>query len=256
MLNSELIKYGAANLDGVSVIHLSGEFESVFKLLQGQVTSDCSLVANQCAQSSSLCDEKGFILCNFEIVLDIDRWLILIDKESANIFLNEMEKYLPFYNVSAQEIKQEIIGICKQVSDTTTSNEHFIRSVGELSISIYIPKENVSMEPYKKLSILNWELNKKIMGDHIINSEDSGKYRPHELKQNLGRVSFNKGCFKGQEIIARMEYLGKSKKETQLLSYQSPDDILDFTVVGETFQNKNIFFSSCLGKKDFFKKNT
>lgn len=252
MLNSELIKYGAANLDGVSVIHLSGEFESVFKLLQGQVTSDCSLVANQCAQSSSLCDEKGFILCNFEIVLDIDRWLILIDKESANIFLNEMEKYLPFYNVSAQEIKQEIIGICKQVSDTTTSNEHFIRSVGELSISIYIPKENVSMEPYKKLSILNWELNKKIMGDHIINSEDSGKYRPHELGQHLTRVSFNKGCFKGQEIIARMEYLGKAKKETRLISHTKPEQVSQFEIVGSTIDAQKQLFSSCLGKIENF----
>ena len=61
----------------------------------------------------------------------------------------------------------------------------------------------------------NWAINQKIMGDHQIGLRETGKYRPHELGQHNTRVSFNKGCFKGQEIIARMEYLGKLKKLRQ-----------------------------------------
>jgi hypothetical protein len=41
----------------------------------------------------------------------------------------------------------------------------------------------------------------------------SEKYLPHELNLvKIGAVSFTKGCFTGQEIIARMEYRGKLKK--------------------------------------------
>lgn len=42
--------------------------------------------------------------------------------------------------------------------------------------------------------------------------ETSEKFLPHELNlQNLNAISFNKGCYTGQEIIARMQYRGKLK---------------------------------------------
>lgn len=47
----------------------------------------------------------------------------------------------------------------------------------------------------------------------MIYPETSGKFLPHEL--NLHRtnaISFDKGCYTGQEIIARIHYRGKLKK--------------------------------------------
>jgi folate-binding protein YgfZ len=41
--------------------------------------------------------------------------------------------------------------------------------------------------------------------------------------QELGAVSFKKGCYTGQEIIARMKFLGKLKKKMYLLSSPSKD---------------------------------
>lgn len=42
--------------------------------------------------------------------------------------------------------------------------------------------------------------------------ETSGLFLPHDLRlPELNAVSFNKGCYTGQEIIARMEYRGKLK---------------------------------------------
>ena len=87
MLNSELLKFGAVNLDNSVVIHLDGDFDSVLSLLQGQVTSDCSNVSDQFGQISSLCNEKGFVLCNFEIIFDKNKWLIIIEESSKDIFL-------------------------------------------------------------------------------------------------------------------------------------------------------------------------
>jgi folate-binding protein YgfZ len=37
--------------------------------------------------------------------------------------------------------------------------------------------------------------------------------------QELGAVSFKKGCYTGQEIIARMKFLGKLKKKTYLIEF-------------------------------------
>jgi folate-binding protein YgfZ len=77
-----------------------------------------------------------------------------------------------------------------------------------------------------------------LLENYNIGSSDSGKFRPAEIKHDKTRISFNKGCFRGQEIIARMKYLGKektsmllvissnalkieNKKITNLLSYQN-----------------------------------
>ena len=45
-----------------------------------------------------------------------------------------------------------------------------------------------------------------------INESISEFFTPHELNyQNLGLINFEKGCFTGQEVIARMHYRGKLK---------------------------------------------
>jgi tRNA-modifying protein YgfZ len=47
----------------------------------------------------------------------------------------------------------------------------------------------------------------------VIFAATSGLFLPHELNLiELGAVSLNKGCYTGQEIVARMHYKGKTKK--------------------------------------------
>ncbi|HAQ88495.1 MAG TPA: folate-binding protein YgfZ, partial [Pseudomonas sp.] len=41
--------------------------------------------------------------------------------------------------------------------------------------------------------------------------------------QALGGVSFKKGCYTGQEIVARMQYLGKLKRRLHRLAVQNID---------------------------------
>ena len=54
---------------------------------------------------SALCDEKGFVLCNFDILLQNKLVLIAIEDELENIFLDEIKKFAPFYKVSINPYK-------------------------------------------------------------------------------------------------------------------------------------------------------
>tara|TARA_Y100000591_G_scaffold154137_1_gene132656 strand:- start:28 stop:780 length:753 start_codon:yes stop_codon:yes gene_type:complete len=249
LINSEQLKFGAIILDNIVVIHLKGDFDSVLNLLQGQVTSDCSLISERFGQISSLCDEKGFILCNFEIIFDKNEWLIIIEDSSKDIFLDEIEKFLPFYKVSAELIDYQIIGVTRNKDEKLLSNEHIILQSNKALLSLIVRNNN---QLDHNLQMSDWAFNRKFLGDHQINFEEKGKYRPHELGQHITRVSFKKGCFKGQEIIARMEYLGKLKKETRLIVYKNKDEISQYTIIGKTYQNKDQYFSSCLGTIDSF----
>ena len=254
MLNSEFIKYGAVNLEDITAIHLNGDFDSVLNLLQGQVTSDCTLVNAKIGQISSLCNEKGFILCNFEIIFDQNKWLIIIEKTLKDVFLKEMSKFLPFYKVSVELITAKVIGFTRKKDQAMLPNEHLILSSDLASLSLLIDGNDEYSNDLDAISFDNWSINRKIMGDHLIQLEETGKYRPHELGQHNTRVSFNKGCFKGQEIIARMEYLGKLKKETRLIIHSNRNEVSEFIVIGQSYLYKETIFSSCLGKIDRFLK--
>jgi len=254
LLNSEFIKYGAVNLEDLAVIHLNGDFDSVLNLLQGQVTSDCTLIKKQLGQISALCNEKGFILCNFEIVFDQNKWLIIIENPLKDIFLNEITKLLPFYKVSVELLSSKVIGFTRKQDQAMLPNEHLILSSDIASLSLLIDKQNKYKDDLDILSKENWAINRKIMGDHQIELDETGKYRPHELGQHNTRVSFNKGCFKGQEIIARMEYLGKLKKETRLVAYSNQKEVSEFIIIGQSYKDQETIFSSCFGKIDSFSK--
>ena len=252
MLNSKFIKYGAVILEDSTAIHLNGDFDSVLSLLQGQVTSDCTLINEQLGQISSLCDEKGFILCNFEIVFDRNKWLIIVEKTVKDIFLEEITKFLPFYNVSAELLSCKVIGVARVKNQSILPNEHLILSSDLANLSLLIDINNEYLDDLDSLSKEHWAINRKIMGDHQIELEETGKYRPHELGQHNTRVSFNKGCFKGQEIIARMEYLGKLKKETRLIVHSNQKEVSKFIIIGKSYQDQGTIFSSCFGKIDSF----
>ena len=248
MINSEFIKYGAVDLEDITAIHLNGDFDSVLSLLQGQVTSDCALVSEQMGQISSLCNEKGFILCNFEIIVDKNKWLIIIEKDAKDIFLDEIAKFLPFYKISAELLSCRVIGFSREKNQSMLQHEHSILTSEKVSLSLLIDQDNEFQGDLGSISKESWAINRKIMNDHQIKPEEIGKYRPHEIGQHINRVSFAKGCFKGQEIIARMEYLGKLKKETNLIIHSSIEEVSKFIIIGKSYHDNEKIFSSCLGK--------
>ena len=248
MINSEFIKYGALDLEDITAIHLNGDFDSVLSLLQGQVTSDCALVSEQMGQISSLCNEKGFILCNFEIIVDKNKWLIIIEKDAKDIFLDEIAKFLPFYKISAELLSCRVIGFSREKNQSMLQHEHSILTSEKVSLSLLIDQDNEFQGDLGSISKESWAINRKIMNDHQIKPEEIGKYRPHEIGQHINRVSFAKGCFKGQEIIARMEYLGKLKKETNLIIHSSIEEVSKFIIIGKRYHDNEKIFSSCLGK--------
>ena len=58
-----------------------------------------------------------------------------------------------------------------------------------------------------------WNLLEISEGFVQLSHESSGEYVPQMLNlQAIHGISFTKGCYLGQETVARMQYLGKNKK--------------------------------------------
>ena len=55
---------------------------------------------------------------------------------------------------------------------------------------------------------------------------NSEEYVPQMLSLDLlGAINFKKGCYIGQEIVARMQYLGKHKRRLALIKADNSDDL-------------------------------
>ena len=253
MKNIDYLTFGTHQLVQLKALHLDGDFDSVINLLQGQVTSDCSKLKDGEGQPSALCDEKGYVLCNFDILLHKNLVLIAIDNELESIFLDEIKKFAPFYKVAIKPFDVTFTGWIRKPHEDMLPNEQLIIMGDDAHISLMISSDKKKTEENTEdTTSMIWSLNRKLLEDHIIQKKDSCKFRPHELMQHISRVSFSKGCFRGQEIIARMEYLGKQKKQTVLIVHISKEEVQKFEIIGQTLNINGKYFSSCMGTKHLF----
>jgi folate-binding protein YgfZ len=61
-------------------------------------------------------------------------------------------------------------------------------------------------------------------GLYRIDREDVGEFTPQAINYDLaGLVSFTKGCYTGQEVIARLHYRGQSKRRLGVFATVTPD---------------------------------
>ena len=156
-----------------SIIQISGIDSAEF--LQGQITNDINLVSNDKFIDSAVCNVQGRVISLFMIRKYAEDFQIIVDSSLSIKLLNHLKKYAVFFKTEMNIINQ-------------------------LSKGLVV----ISDEEWKKDCI------KK--GRAEINDHLSEKFTPHELNyHNNEIINFQKGCFTGQEVIARMQYRGKLK---------------------------------------------
>ena len=92
----------------------------------------------------------------------------------------------------------------------------------------------IESEEFKGYNISNdklpWELDEIINQNFEITSEVISKFTPHELGYHLNtRIDFEKGCYTGQEIVARMHY--RAKKLPELIVRSTNKEVKDLMKV-------------------------
>lgn len=156
-----------------SIILITGKDSDEF--LQGQITNDISLLSDDNFIESAVCNVQGRVIAFFMIKKIENGFLIAILDSLSHKFLSHLEKYSVFFKVKISFSKSIDKGI--KIINYETWNEYCIEN-GKAEVSVDL----------------------------------SEKFTPHELnyhKTNI--VNFEKGCFTGQEVIARMHYRGKLK---------------------------------------------
>ena len=193
---------GCVNLEDLCVIDIKGDKDKIIQFLQGQITSNIhKLELNSCALSS-VCNQKGQIVSDF-ILCHEDGFKILVNKETSKLLVSDLEPYAKFFGVLFKLSNSKVVGFVNMQSKKSMSfisNDDYALSIG---IDESIDKNTISQE--------DWETANIMTGNLMLEKNELGIYRPSDINYDLLRTSFDKGCFRGQEIVARMKYLGKEK---------------------------------------------
>ena len=244
-IHNNLIKFGSLHLKDMRVLDLDGEPDQVHEFLQGQVTSDINLLKNNCFQLSAICDHKGQVLCDFFIYMNKNVYKLIVNKCFEELLIKELSVFAKFNKVSFVKIKQDVYGLVSRkdhVLNAFLSNDYF-----ELSISLEDnSKDEASVEANA------WDISNKILGNLFLTINESKKFRPNEINYDYLRVSFDKGCYRGQEIVARMKYLGVDRRKFCILIIKNGFDVPETVkIVGETVKADDlIIFNAILKKED------
>jgi folate-binding protein YgfZ len=200
-------------LKDLAVIKISGKKAQEF--LQGQMTCDVLTATEENRIIGAACNHQGRILAIFSLIKKGEDYLCILPKDISTGFIQHLNKYAVFSKVSIADVSMEYclygwIGDEPPPVDLTHLANAFLLK-GYLPRYLILSKEKLNVECAQNDTL--WKLMDIYSGLPTIHLATVGKVTPHMVDlQLLGGVSFNKGCYVGQEIIARTQYLGKSKK--------------------------------------------
>ena len=215
----------------LSIIRVSGDDAITF--LQGQLTQDVNNL-NQRWRYTAQCNPQGRVIAFFmiyELQQGNDRNIYLItDNESADATILHLEKYVMRSQVNFDKLKYNSYFIESETNknenaeDQLQTTEQSIKLLDDntkddsviLTLSygeLFIINPALHKEPEKPSNPAQWRsanIDNKLP---FLTKKALGKFTPEAINLDLlGAVSFKKGCYTGQEIVARMHYLGKAKK--------------------------------------------
>ncbi|MBC7184765.1 MAG: folate-binding protein, partial [Marinobacter sp.] len=89
-----------------------------------------------------------------------------------------------------------------------------------------ITGDEPGLDPDDQLSLADWHASEIAAGVASLTAATQESFVPQMLNwQHLGGVHFKKGCYTGQEVIARMHFLGQLKKSLFRFRIEQAEDI-------------------------------
>ena len=195
-------------LNNRSIIKISGKDSLLF--LNNIISSDLEKINYKELFITTLLSPQGKILFDFFIVKNKDYYLIECSKNQLNNLINKLKLYSLRLNVAFEEEDLDVIISNYLYKDKITRKDVRFKN-NEIYRHFTKPKNNL-----KKLNLKDWY-------DHLRFTNlcpegeleiPTNKLYPFEIDIIFDKgIDFDKGCFIGQEVIARVKYKGSVKKK-------------------------------------------
>ena len=216
------------------------------KFLQGQLTCNLNYLSDTQASLGARCTQKGRMQSSFRILLQGDGVLLAMATELLEPQLADLKKYAVFSKSKLTDESAAWVRFGLSDADAAlaslglvlpTETDSVVRTEALIAIRVspgraelWVPAEQAEavrsqLSAQLKESALNeWLLGQVRAGIGQVMAQTRELFIPQMLNlQAVGGVSFKKGCYTGQEIVARMQYLGKLKRRLYRLSLDAAE---------------------------------
>ncbi len=208
------------HLNNRALLKLSGSESESF--LQAQLSNDISKLDNSSVQLNAYCQHQGKILALFWVMRSGDDFLLSFPLDLLDSIKARLQMFVLMSDVTITDVTEQYlqIGVIDESQkDSFTLNEN-------LSLVLADPK---NLSNFEFTSQDYWD--KACIESFLpeINSTTTETFVPQMLNLDINEigVNFSKGCFPGQEVVARLHYLGKVKRRLFAFKSDSPLSIGD-----------------------------
>ena len=199
--------------------------DKTLSVLQGQCTQMVTDLGKGSAPLLAFCDPKGRMYGSGRLVFHHNVVSMIAPLDQSEAMLNKLRPFLMLSRVIAEVTSIPVTLTCKKdLAPGASQHDAVLTRVGEHGGTQWIiGNSNADHDSHADYARLE-------SGLGYVRSYSAAQYIPQQAHyQMLGGVNFKKGCYTGQEVIARLEHLGQAKKYVWI--YKSSG-----LIVGETVE--------------------
>lgn len=229
-----------ADLSHFGLIGFSGEDAQTF--LHGQVTNDLRKLEENLAVFAGYLSPKGRMLANFLVMKRAGDVLVMLPESLREGIQKRLSMFILRSRVKARDASGEwvrlglngadaaglvadVLGVAAPEAGMTVAQgqEGFALCLAPGRYDLFVAPD-VAPAAWEKLAARAkpvgapaWDWLMVRAGVPVVLPQTQDHFVPQMANlEILGGVSFNKGCYPGQEIVARSQYLGKVKRRLYL----------------------------------------
>jgi folate-binding protein YgfZ len=224
-----------ADLSQLGVIAFRGEDTATF--LQGQLTNDMRALHADSAQWNGYCSPKGRLLGNFLMWRQGEDFCLQLSGDLLPGVLKRLSMFILRAKVQGRDASDETVRLVVAGSQAPTAVKAAMGGIPEAAmrsatteggqiVRMGDDKFVLSVAPDRAAAVWQslrqsatpvgapvWDWLRLNAGIPMIVAATQEQFVPQMVNlEAIGGVSFQKGCYPGQEIVARSQYLGKLKR--------------------------------------------
>lgn len=228
---------GVMPLPHQGVIRVVGDDAAAF--LHGQLSQGIEDQPVSETRLAGYCNPKGRLLAVFRVIrLDHDDFLLLTDRGLVEVLAKRLKMFVLRARVALQDFTphaavygatgsgaaaiSEVAGTLPQGTGTVVhaGDTSLVNLGGEKERFLVVTHARDAIGIWKTLSAASrpatpqaWTLLQIRAGEPLVVAATSEHFVPQQLNLDLvDAISFSKGCYPGQEVVARMHYRGKPSR--------------------------------------------
>lgn len=211
------------SLDHLAVLTISGKDAASF--LQGQITCNVHDVTATQSSLAAMCNPKGRTIAVFLLTKAEDSFYLVLPKELLTTVKERLQKYVLR---AAVKLVDSTEALCLFGISDIEHTEFLATQTEDAVVRIHYADRCLLIMPADKAATVwqdyltqgfqdsdaaHWRYLDIKAGIPWLTLATSEQFIPQTLNlDKLGAISLTKGCYTGQEIVARTHYLGKAKR--------------------------------------------